>query len=221
MDESKLLAYQHLAIELLSYACNGYVGRDELDSIYQQIVEHRDGPTAEARKKYSSCADLAHWLYYRLGVRAKFINRKEHTGWKSGVNLNRWVGPRIGTNPYGIKPKFQPTIEVPVYKFEPGDVVTVNNSSGGHVMCVTGQQDNLLHTSEYGQPGGRLRSHTINYVKSGEVKIGSNPVISHVSLRSVLQGEEKNLSEPDFLPLVGYQTQEAIDSLKSRFVQDL
>lgn len=51
--------------------------------IYKAVTENRDpGPD------YSSCADLAHWMLFRMGVRSKWINRKEHLGWKSGMNVS-------------------------------------------------------------------------------------------------------------------------------------
>jgi hypothetical protein len=48
--------------------------------------------------------------------------------------------------------------------FGPGDILCVSTKFGGHVVCVTGQEESktlpgaqLLHTAEYGQPGGLLK----------------------------------------------------------------
>jgi hypothetical protein len=95
---TELEASRLAASLLLTYAVSDEV-RSTLDPVYRTIVEGRTGP------KYSSCGDLAHWLLFRLGVRAPFINRAEYResdgghGWRVGLNLNLLTPPGIGTNP--------------------------------------------------------------------------------------------------------------------------
>ena len=68
------------AASLVDYACGRYTGgRDENDPVYQTVTEGRD--VGAARKTYSNCYELAHWLLFLLGSRAKFVNRTETRGW--------------------------------------------------------------------------------------------------------------------------------------------
>ena len=53
------------------------------DVKYRLIVEHRVAP------KYSSCGDLPAWLYYRLGVRAPFVNRTEYGAAQTEMDQQR------------------------------------------------------------------------------------------------------------------------------------
>lgn len=222
--------YNTLAATLLDYAVNGAKGRDELDDVYQSIVEHRDGPTARQRAHYSSCGDLAHWLYARLGcLEAPFMNRDEEPGeggeadWRSGVNLNRWVGRPIGPNPYARKPTAATCDLHSPYAFGTGDVVVVMNSFGGHVMCVTAWEPATvgtprrlptLYTAEYGQPGGKAKQHQVSAGNSprGSVYVGSNPIIAHARMHEVLAGEADagRLQVPDWECLRGWQAAEAL-----------
>lgn len=55
-------------------------GFDKLHPEYVRNTEHRDGPGPEQRKKYSSCADQLHAILERIGVRAKWCNRKSLHG---------------------------------------------------------------------------------------------------------------------------------------------
>jgi hypothetical protein len=228
MSPEKEFYYQQLAANLLLYAVDGPHGRDELDEVYIDVTEGRDGPSVASRQKYSSCADLAHWLYYRLGVRTAWINRKEHDGWIVGVNLNCWVGRPIGPNQYATKP----TVGYDLWQkdlFSIGDVVVVDNKYGGHVMVVqayeppgmmssaSGAAVTLpqLYTADYGQPGGLQKRRQVTSDGSG-VRVGGNLVIAHVRMLDVLRGElaRENLASPDVDVLEGYQAPEALEALR-------
>lgn len=217
IEPRKIFLYRMLAGTFLQYACDGSTGRAETDPIYQIVVEGRDGPSPQTRAKYSSCGDLAHWLYFRLGVRAGFVNRAEHTGWVVGANLNRWVGKPIGPNPYAFKPSSSYDLGAGD-AFAPGDVIVIDNAWGGHVMCVTAWEPGarILHTAEYGKPGGKLGRHLIEPARQGRngLQLGSgNPIMALTRLAEVLEGEltRGTLADPDVAALTGWQAAEALD----------
>lgn len=146
------LARAYCAV-LLSKAVNDDHGRDELDPFYKIVTENRDGPTPLLRAKYSSCADLAHWMLRCLGVRADWLNRNDDDDaqrWRVGVNLNWLCPPPIG--------KCRPARSRLAVNIElgAGDVFVENNAHGGHVFCARSYDPiaDLLVTAEYGQPGG-------------------------------------------------------------------
>lgn len=211
MTPEQIRAYQELFATLCDYACNNAHGRDELDPVYAAVTEGRDGPGEKMRAKYSSCADLAHWAWYRLGFRCDFINREEHKGWKVGVNLNRWCPKPIGSCPLAMLPHAgdEPAT---------GDVIVINNPYGGHVMCVTGwdAENSTVYTAEYGQPGGKIRSHTISSTKSKTLVLGKakQPLMSLVKLERALDTEA--LDAPDIDVLKDWQAPEALISLRER-----
>jgi len=211
MNPDKLFLYQQFAATLLDYAVNGEKGRDELDPIYQQIVEERDGPTAKQRARYSSCADLAFWLYARLGcIGMPTMNRDEEPGiggesdWIVSVNLNRWCGPPIGPNKYAKK--------AGEYEFDTGDVIVVNNRFGGHVIVVTACESDMVFTAEYGQPGGKAKEHNIDNYGVGMKNLNGNPILAHTRMIDVLEGEEKSgrLGPADVDVLNGWQSEDAL-----------
>lgn len=228
MTPIKLAAYRRLATELLAFACDGPKGRDEHDAVYREITEGRDGPSPQQMAKYSSCADLAHWLYYRLGFREDWINREECHGWVVGANLNRWCPVPIGPNRFARKPE--------AIDFNPmaGDVIVINNAYGGHVLCVqyaeipndTPSPEQPmpmldLWTAEYGQPGGMQKAHSVWPDGRGGLLLGKphtskggNSIISHVRLDVALLGCEAWLEAVDVEVLRGYQADEVLVELK-------
>lgn len=119
-------------------------GRLANDPVYRWIVEGRDrGPS------YSSCADLGHWLLYRLGVRCAFINRTEHNGHRPVVNVARLCVRPVGTCPAARRltlDEFPDTGDIIIAWSEP-------DTSDAHVMVVdTYSRDNqLLSTWDLGQ----------------------------------------------------------------------
>lgn len=137
---------------LLNWACGGEAHRKRGN--YMAVVEGRDW------KGYSSCADLAHWLLYRLGCRQPWINRAEHKsgdmgkpGWDVAVNVGRFAF----SAPNSVR-----RTPVPGYMIaEPGDILIVWNredTTDSHVMVAasSGRLPGPLRVAEYGQPGGHL-----------------------------------------------------------------
>lgn len=148
--------YRQLADLLTFYAC-GASGRGEKDPVYISVTEGRDTVPG-----YSSCADLAHWLHFRLGLRGSWINRKEHKGWKVGLNVSR-----LAFSP--IADKF------PREPYECGDIGIIwarTDTTDAHVLMFRGlMEPGTYATSEYGQPGGALKSRQISEGKIGKRKI--------------------------------------------------
>src|SRR6187402_2325726 len=118
------------AVALCEYACGYEAGRSKDDPIYKEVTENRDGPGEAQRRAYSSCGDLAHWLYMRLGIREPWLNRNDDNAfgpWKPGQNITRLWGTAC------------PFDKVPPdggnWKPEPGDVVLIwNTGTDAHVM---------------------------------------------------------------------------------------
>lgn len=149
--------YQARALDLLNFATDNGSGRDEQDPIYKRITEGRD-----SGKVYSSCGDLCHWMLFCLGVRTAIINRAEYAGWKQGKNISRlaWNGP--SHNP------------LPNTRYQPGDILTIwnkVNSTDAHVLVVRDHLDSVIHSSDYGQPGGEQRSRAFINGKLGDRKL--------------------------------------------------
>jgi hypothetical protein len=133
--------------EWCEFATNTSAGRKCSDAVYQWIVERRDrGPG------YSSCADLAHWLLFRVGCRADAINRAEHRGWKAGVNVSRlayWKGVAKSW------PRTEPvTLDALARHLQTGDVCIIwrkPDSTDAHVCIFDRVEGGKIHTWDAGQ----------------------------------------------------------------------
>lgn len=159
MTEAEIHARRKLAVRLLEWSC----ADDRVDEDhprYRLVTEGRD--VGAMRKRYSSCADLAHWLYFRLGVREAWINRAEHRGWKSAVNVARIVT--------------QSKRWTPLADVQGGDVLVIANDwprgRDAHVVCVIDWFGDEVATAEYGQPGGVLavRAYRDGYLGSRKIR---------------------------------------------------
>jgi hypothetical protein len=178
---------------LLDWACGGERGVDENHPHYVEVTEGRD--VGAMQRKYSSCADLAHWLLFRLGVRAPWINRAEHRGWKVGANVSMLA--TTASNSVRRTP-------VPGARFEAGDVLIVWNDTQGrdaHVMVVYDHRPDLarLVVAEYGQPGGHVRKRLLT-ANGGLLYIGTRKVQRWLPLALVLEhSETADVTLPDGL----------------------
>lgn len=175
-----LLRRQKLSALLLEWACTN--AESIHSDRYRVITEGRRYDLCTPPS--SSCADLAHWLLYRLGVRLPWINRKEHLGWRAQVNVSR-----LATHSGHVR------LDEPL---DAGDIAIVCNHPLGfdaHVICIVADHGNGWYsTAEYGQPGGELKSRQ---VLAG--KIGSKRVTYLLRLSDMLQqaAEAGKLVEPD------------------------
>jgi hypothetical protein len=151
-------AYRDVARVLCTWATDGENGVTEKSERYQLVTEGRDkGPN------YSSCADLAHWLLYRLGVRSKYLNRAEDSGgWEMGRNVsNLAFGPDAKEPTSGGIPRC-------------GDIWIIwskPNGTDAHVLVVDElEDDHTLHSWEYGQAPMSLKFWKPNTVEGKHAK---------------------------------------------------
>lgn len=160
--------WRSAAVALCEYACGPEPGRRKDDAVYVEVTEGRDGPGPEQRRHYSSCGDLAHWLYKRLGIREAWINRTDDgafAAWKSGANVSQLWG---GTCPIDKEPPSDSS-----WLPGPGDVVLIWNSGfDAHVMVSLGRDGNSLRTANFGAAG-------MSPVVTSGAKIGSKPLTWH------------------------------------------
>lgn len=106
------------AVALAVHACGGEKGRSKDDPVYAEVTEWRD--VGAMRARYSSCGDLAHWMLYRLGCRAPWVNRKDMPmGWRVGQNVSLLTSH--GELPGGDD-----------WDPEPGDILVIWNSPNGY-----------------------------------------------------------------------------------------
>lgn len=171
-----LAEYRALAVELVEYACGYGQGRSEADVVYRAVTEDRD--VGAAQRSYSSCADLAHWLFFRLGVRSHWVNRAEHRGFVTGAGVWRLAGeaPHVADPP-------------PVERFQAGDVGIIwgkPDTTDAHVLVVLDdQQPRSIFVGEYGQPGGHLATRITGY-HGALINIGARAIRRVLPLERVL-----------------------------------
>jgi hypothetical protein len=173
-------------------------GASDKGGNYMSVVEGRNWP------KYSSCADLAHWLLYRMGCRQEWINRYEHRtgdlgepGWDDQVNVSR-----LAFSP----PRSVMQTPLPGYMVvEPGDVLIVWNHPKGqdaHVMVAASSRrlPGTLRVAEYGQPGGHV-ADKLTSSREGELFLGAKRIQRWLPLHLVItNAAELGLLEPVSLP---------------------
>lgn len=150
LPELTLDVWRMAALALCEYACGYTTGRNKDDAVYREVTEGRDGPGPEQRKKYSSCGDLAHWLYKRLGIREPWLNRTDDGvfgDWRAGVNVSRLWGAECPID------KVPPAD--PAWFPEAGDVLLIwNTGYDAHVMVSLGRgEGDRLRTANYGAGG--------------------------------------------------------------------
>ncbi|HEY3498137.1 MAG TPA: hypothetical protein VGK73_25740 [Polyangiaceae bacterium] len=177
-------------VALCEYACGYEAGRSKDDPVYVEVTEERDGPGPQQRASYSSCGDLAHWLYKRLGIRQEWINRTDDDAfgpWKASVNVTRLWG---GACPFD---------EVPPAKADwmpdPGDVVLIwNTGKDAHVMVALGREGSSLRTANYGaggmsaavSPGARIASKEVTY-RNGKPFYGEKQIQRYLPLSAAVR----------------------------------
>lgn len=142
-----LAVWQQAAVALCEHACGlESHGRDKLDPVYIEVTEHRDGPGAAQRKAYSSCGDLAWWLYYRLGLRTPWMNRAANKTYQIGRNVSDLASsPVTKSTMAGYVP-------------ESGDVCEIWNlrsTADAHVTVILGAGSTAtrVRTANYGAGG--------------------------------------------------------------------
>lgn len=187
------LAY---APALLDWAC--LHGADQKRGNYMSVVEGRDWP------HYSSCADLAHWLLFRLGCRQEWINRYEHKvgdlgapGWDDQVNVGRLAFSAPSTV---LRSPF------PGIMASPGDIFVQWNDPRGkdaHVFLCRREQrlPGQMTIAEYGQPGGHIRDRLVSG-RDGYLYCGPRRIQRYMPLHLAIndaaeRGELEDVSFPE------------------------
>lgn len=137
--------YRARAAEFCEWAVGGADGVTVDSAPYVEVTEGRDpGP------RYSSCGDLAHAMLFELGVRANWINRRAHLGFRFGVNVARLCRKPIGSGAGGCARAARLG-----ERFETGDVLIVWRAGGdttdAHVLVVDTFDGETLRSWDYGQ----------------------------------------------------------------------
>jgi hypothetical protein len=206
--------WRNAAVALCEHACGYDAGRSKDDPVYVEVTEGRDGPGPEQRKRYSSCGDLAHWLYKRLGIREPFLNRTDDDAngpWQPGVNVARLWG---GSCPFDqVSPSDARWLP------EPGDVMLIwNTGNDAHVMVALGiDWGGKLRTANYGaggmsplaSPGAKIASKPITF-QHGKLFYGTRQVqrwlplgeaVKHITVAPDLRGAALSGEEIDAVDL--------------------
>lgn len=124
-------------------------GFDKLAPKYVTTTEGRDGPTAEARSRYSSCGDQLHRILELIGVRNEpWVNRKSLGHYMVGANISR------------LEPAACPAAKTPprdvTYRPPPGSLCLIWTSGyDAHAFVVLGDGSDVNHirTGNYGAGG--------------------------------------------------------------------
>lgn len=208
--------YRARARELLEHACNGAHGRPESDPVYQRITEGRDAGAHQ--RSYSSCGDLPAWLWFQLGVRCSFVNRRENAryGWRVGLNIALLCDELVGGVKQGV-PNIARRSPSPESRFQCGDVLVVWNkpdSTDAHTLVALEHMDGALLSADYGQPGGKLVTRAITrretYDDAGrrsvQLYLGAKQIRRWLPLNLILEeaqrrGELVDTTEPSTTPL--------------------
>ena len=198
-------ALRPAASALAFHACGGKSGRSKDDPVYSAVTEGRD--TGKMRAHYSSCGDLGHWLLWRLGCRAPWVNRSESAhGWRVGANISLLASN--GKLPGGQE-----------WSPGEGDILVIWNNAAGtdaHVCVWLGDG----RVANYGAGGMSAAAHPGSNVTSPALswdghswKLGVRRVQRHLSLEHVPFSVEPDLAGAE---LAG----EVIDALHSEPEQD-
>jgi len=154
---------REIAHAYVLFAIDGERGRPETDPTYIQHTEGRD--QGASRAGYSSCGDLVHGMWFRVGVRAKWVNRAANGTYQVGANISKIAGgmPSLGRRTFR-----------PGSQLNPGDALIIWNqadSSDAHTFVVLNHTGDDLISADYGQPGGAMRRRTVEWRTIGGVEL--------------------------------------------------
>lgn len=184
-------------VELAAWACGYALGRSKVDPVYVDVTENEHGC---AREKYSSCADLVHWLAKRCGVQRAWVNRTDDDfgpNWQFAVNVSRIAG--VGKVVTGT---FLP---------EPGDMCISWNrpdTKDAHVWVYLGPNEakpGEHWSANYGaggmskaeSPGARLASKPMR-VEGSALMYGSRRVQRVLTVPALVAMRVGGAARPDF-----------------------
>jgi hypothetical protein len=145
---------RRLVVELAAHLATH--GTDPLGPFSVAVTEGRiAGYLACKPKPSSSCGDLLHCVAFAAGYRGPAMNRTEHLGWVSQVNLARWFCP-----PLDHARTWNPRLE----DLKPGDFLCYDyklKSAHGAIFLGSGETEDgarVALTADAGQPGIKLRT---------------------------------------------------------------
>ncbi len=140
----------------------GEGGRSEFDPFYiQEGTEGRD--QGSARQSYSSCGDLVHGLWYHVGCRSNWVNRKQNNTYRVGQNISKicFTLPNLGRR------TLQPSSLI-----LPGDAMVIwerDDTTDAHTFVCLEHDAGVLLSADYGQPGGALRRRKLVWETVGGI----------------------------------------------------
>jgi hypothetical protein len=177
-------ALRALVPAALDWACVGGP-RNEDHPHYAAVTEHRD--KGKARARYSSCADLAHWLFFHLGCRQAWINRDEHRSGDMG-RPGFDFGPNVSRLAFSAEACCRPLTAA--LELEAGDVLIVWNDPKGtdaHVMVVYSFEptSQRLVCAEFGLPGANIQDRTLHR-RNGQWFVGARAIQRWLPLAAVI-----------------------------------
>lgn len=184
-------------VALAKWACGYAHGRSKIDPVYVEVTENEHGMP---RAKYSSCADLVHWLAKRLGIERPWVNRTDDDfgeAWRFGVNVSRITG--------------QCKVVTGAFLPEPGDVCISWNrldSADAHVWVYLGPNPAVAgehYSANYGaggmsavvSPGARIASKPLR-VEGASLIYGTRRVQRVLTVPALVAMRADSSRRPDF-----------------------
>lgn len=199
-------------------ALQSYGHRSKVEPVYVEVSENEHGC---AREKYSSCADLVHWLAKRIGIELAWVNRTDDDfgeNWKFAVNVSR-----IAAVSDVVKGSFLP---------EPGDCMISWNkadTSDAHVWVYLGPNPDKPgehFSANYGAagmskaatPGAAVRSKPMR-IEGSALMYGSRRVQRVLTVQRLVEMRSGSARRPDFSgpPWTAEWTGEVQDALEASF----
>lgn len=155
-----------LAREYAWHMVDGENGRSEFDPVYvHEGTEGRD--QGSARVRYSSCGDLVHATWFRVGCRSTWVNRAANGSYRIGQNISKICHtlPNLGRR------SLQPDSILLA-----GDAIVIwerDDTTDAHTfVCLDHDRDaGILLSADYGQPGGALRRRKLVWERIGGVDV--------------------------------------------------
>lgn len=174
-------------LSIADFACNGSIGRQKGDPIFERVTERRQSCwKVEGKTRcYSGCGDLPHfaaWLLtgairYNEPIRSslRWINRAEAWGWKTGWNL---IKLHSETGSAWTKHTKRDAI---VSETKAGDIWYFGEAGTGHVCIVKRIENDQLFSFDYGgffkgstgksEHGGKANVRSFREGSDGRIKV--------------------------------------------------
>jgi hypothetical protein len=157
---------QRRARDYAWYMVNGELGRSELDPVYiHDGTEGRD--QGAARGTYSSCGDLVHGLWFHVGCRSNWVNRKANGTYKVGQNISKicYTLPNLGRRTL-----------CPTSLILAGDAMIIwerPDTTDAHTFVCLDHDPGagILLSADFGQPGGALRRRKLVWERIGGIDV--------------------------------------------------